>query len=344
MNKLIRKAYLKEHIGYAAVYGLCVVILFGLAGLYGYDNAVGNMSYALVLIAFFTGIYGIYDYVRYKKKCLELADIALESGERDYRLPDAGSLPERIYQKMVREEALERRRVISEYDEKKGDMADYYTMWIHQIKTPIAAMRLILEDGGTEPVAGRQAAEELFKIEQYAEMALHYARLDSLSSDLLFKKYNICEILKQAVKKYAVLFIGSGLSFSMGEFDCQAVTDEKWLAFVLEQILSNALKYTKKGTIAIYGADSAGDRQDGNVSYVAIEDSGIGIRQEDLPRIFERGFTGGNGRLDKRSTGIGLYLCRQIMDRLSHTIRVESRVGQGTKVILGFVQQKAVLM
>lgn len=344
MNKLIRKAYLKEHIGYAAVYGLCVAILFSLAGLYGYDNAVRNMSYALVLIVFFTGIYGIYDYIRYKKKCLELADIALESVERDYRLPDAGSLPERIYQKMVYEEARERRRVISEYDEKKRDMADYYTMWIHQIKTPIAAMRLILEDGGTETAAGRQTAEELFKIEQYAEMALHYARLDSLSSDLLFKKYNIYEILKQAVKKYAVLFIGSGLSFSMGEFDCQAVTDEKWLSFVLEQILSNALKYTKKGTIAVYGADSAGDRQEGNVSYVAIEDSGIGIRQEDLPRIFERGFTGGNGRLDKRSTGIGLYLCRQIMDRLSHTIRVESRVGQGTKVILGFVQQKAVLM
>lgn len=221
-------------------------------------------------------------------------------------------------------------------------MADYYTMWIHQIKTPIAAMRLLLEDraDGTGLLAGQQAAEELFKIEQYAEMALCYARLDSLSSDLLFKKYNVYGILKQAVKKYAVLFIGSGLSFSMEEFAVQAVTDEKWLAFVLEQILSNAIKYTKKGGISIYGADCAGDRLEGEVSYLVIEDSGIGIRKEDLPRIFERGFTGCNGRLEKRSTGIGLYLSRQILDRLSHTIRVESEVGKGTKVILGFVQPK----
>ncbi|MDE7332231.1 MAG: sensor histidine kinase [Lachnospiraceae bacterium] len=342
MNKLIQKAYIKEHIGFAAVYGLGAMILFGLAGLYGYDNAVRNMSYGLVLIVFFAGTYGIYDFIRYRKKCLELADIASQTGERDYHLPDAGCLMEGIYQKMVYEEAQERRRVISEYDEKKGDMADYYTMWIHQIKTPIAAMRLLLADKaeGAGYLEGQQAAEELFKIEQYAEMALHYARLDSLSSDLLFKKYSVYEILKQAVKKYAVLFIGSGLSFSMEEFVCQAVTDEKWLAFVLEQILSNALKYTKKGGIVIYGADSARNRQDGNVAYVVVEDSGIGIRQEDLPRIFERGFTGCNGRLDKRSTGIGLYLCRQIVDRLSHTLRVESRVGEGTKVILGFDQQK----
>lgn len=342
MNKLIIKAYLKEHTRYAFAYGLGILILFSLAGLYEYDRAVRNMSYGLIIIAFFAVVYGIYDFIRYKKKCLELMDTALAVGERDYHLPDAGCLPEHIYQKMVHEEARERRRVVSEYDEKRGDMADYYTMWIHQIKTPIAAMRLLLEDraDGTGLLAGQQAAEELFKIEQYAEMALCYARLDSLSSDLLFKKYNVYGILKQAVKKYAVLFIGSGLSFSMEEFAVQAVTDEKWLAFVLEQILSNAIKYTKKGGISIYGADCAGDRLEGEVSYLVIEDSGIGIRKEDLPRIFERGFTGCNGRLEKRSTGIGLYLSRQILDRLSHTIRVESEVGKGTKVILGFVQSK----
>ncbi|GFI69360.1 sensor histidine kinase GraS [Lachnospiraceae bacterium] len=342
MNKLIIKAYLKEHTRYAFAYGLGILILFSLAGLYEYDRVVRNMSYGLIIIAFFAVVYGIYDFIRYKKKCLELMDTALAVGERDYHLPDAGCLPEHIYQKMVHEEARERRRVVSEYDEKRGDMADYYTMWIHQIKTPIAAMRLLLEDraDGTGLLAGQQAAEELFKIEQYAEMALCYARLDSLSSDLLFKKYNVYGILKQAVKKYAVLFIGSGLSFSMEEFAVQAVTDEKWLAFVLEQILSNAIKYTKKGGISIYGADCAGDRLEGEVSYLVIEDSGIGIRKEDLPRIFERGFTGCNGRLEKRSTGIGLYLSRQILDRLSHTIRVESEVGKGTKVILGFVQPK----
>lgn len=340
MNKLILKAYIKEHIRGVLIYGMGVLILFAIAGLYGYDGAVRNMSYALVLICFLGGIYGVYDYIRYKKKCLKLADIVVDAGERDYHLPDADCMPELLYQKMVVEEEGEKRRLITEFDEKKKDMADYYTMWTHQIKTPIAAMRLLLEDqdDGVQKFTGQQASEELFKIEQYAEMALCYARLESLSSDLLLKKQDVQGIIRQAVKKYAVLFIGSSLSFSMEEISCQAVTDEKWLSFVIEQILSNALKYTKTGSISIYGADSTGNKMEKEVAYIVIEDTGIGIRSEDIPRIFERGFTGYNGRLYKKSTGIGLYLCNQIMNRLSHTIRVESEVGRGTKVILGFEQ------
>lgn len=340
MSKLILKAYVKEHIRGIAVYGLSILTLFIIAGLYGYDRAVINMSYAFVVILFIGGIYGVYNYIRYRKKCLKLADLIADEGERDQRLPEADCLPDALYHKMVSREEREKRQLITEYDETKKDMADYYTMWIHQIKTPIAAMRLLLEDQdeAVSGIAGQQAAEELFKIEQYAEMALHYARLDSLSSDLLFKKHDVYEIMKRAVKKYAVLFIGSGLSFTMEEFSAQVVTDEKWLSFVMEQVLSNALKYTQEGSISVYGADYKGERQTGEVAYMVIEDTGIGIRQEDLPRIFERGFTGYNGRMDKKSTGIGLYLCRQIMSRLSHTIRVESQIGRGTKVILGFVQ------
>ena len=342
MNKRIRKAYIREHIRYALAYGLGISILFILAGLYGYDEALANMSYALVLILFFGSIYVVYDYVCYKKKCLSLADAALREGERESSFPIADNLPEAIYQEMLAAKEQEVSRMITEYDEKKRDMADYYTMWIHQIKTPIAAMHLLLEDvdGETADLTGKQASEELFKIEQYAEMALHYARLDSLTSDLAFKRYEIHEIVKQAVRKYAVLFIGSGLTFSMEEFSLRAVTDEKWMAFVIEQVLSNAIKYTKTGGISIYGANAAGERQTGEVNYMVIEDTGIGIREEDLPRIFERGFTGYNGRMDKKSTGIGLYLCHQIMNRLGAAIRVESKEGKGTKVLLGFCQEK----
>lgn len=342
MNKRIRKAYIREHIRYTLAYGLGISILYILAGLYGYDEALANMSYALVLILFFGSIYVVYDYVCYKKKCLRLADAALREGERASSLPVADSLPEAIYQEMFTAKEQEVSRMITEYDEKKREMADYYTMWIHQIKTPIAAMHLLLEDAGgeTADLTGQQASEELFKIEQYAEMALHYARLDSLTSDLAFKRYEIHEIVKQAVRKYAVLFIGSGLTFSMEEFSLRAVTDEKWMAFVIEQVLSNAIKYTKTGGISIYGANAAGERQTGEVNYMVIEDTGIGIREEDLPRIFERGFTGYNGRMDKKSTGIGLYLCHQIMGRLGAAIRVESKEGKGTKVLLGFCQEK----
>ena len=171
-------------------------------------------------------------------------------------------------------------------------------------------------------------------------MALYFARLDSASSDFLFKEYDVQEIVKQAVRKYSVLFLRSGLSFRMEEFELRAVTDEKWLCFVVEQVFSNALKYTQQGGIAIYGADAQGNPKEGKVSYLVIEDTGIGIRESDLPRIFERGFTGYNGRMDKKATGLGLYLCNQIISRMSHTIRVKSEPGVGTKVILGFVQEE----
>lgn len=335
-ERIILTAYLKEHIREAVIYGAIVVILLGLAGLYEYEKAIENMSYAAVLIAFFGAVYGVWDYFCYRKKCRLLIDAFAKRGERLDYLPESRSYPEKLYRELVGAAEEEARDVISEYGAKKRDIDDYYTMWTHQIKTPIAALRLLLQDE-------KQPLEELFKIEQYAEMALHYARLDSLSSDFLFKTQNIEAIVKQAVKKYSILFIGSGLQFSLENFSAQAVTDEKWLAFVVEQLLSNAIKYTPDGQIRIYGLDDGKteiQEHDAHkeAAYLVIEDSGIGIREEDLPRIFERGFTGYNGRFDGKSTGIGLYLCKQILDRLSHTIQVESRVGKGTKVILGFAR------
>lgn len=350
-EKTIVAAYMKEKAAGMAGYLFLLLVFWIVAGLYGYDEGVQNMSYAALLAGFF-GLcaYGI-GYGSYRKKVRQLYDAFLRMGESDCFLPSPKGLTEQLYYDMVCRTEEDKRQLISELDEKKADMADYYTMWIHQIKTPIAALKLIqqrmTEETSTERIAEdqKQSAEELFKIEKYAEMALHYARLDSMSGDMLFKTYDIAAIIKQAVKKYFILFMGSGLSFSMEEFTCRAVTDEKWLMFVVEQILSNALKYTQEGGIRIYGADKGGreltNRKAGQirVSYVVIEDTGIGIRSGDLPRIFERGFTGYNGRMGKKSTGIGLYLSREIMKRLSHQIRVESEEGKGTKVILGFEQE-----
>lgn len=336
--------YLKEHIGYILYYIAVVMFFLIVSALYGYDNAVVHLLYAVLLSGFFGIIFGIMGYISYRKKCKNLYYALDNSDESAYCLPEAVSLPEELYTNIVRLNDEKRRELIFCLDEKKKDMADYYMMWIHQIKTPIAALRLVLrreqeDNGGIR--SGKQAEEELFKIEQYADMALHYARLDSIASDMLFELCDISVIIKKAVKKYSVLFIGSGLSFSFGELECRAVTDEKWLGFVIEQLLSNALKYTTKGGIRIYGADKDGREISGSeVKYVAIEDTGIGIRESDLPRIFERGFTGYNGRMDKKSTGIGLYLCKQITDRLSHSIKVESAEGVGTKVILGFCQER----
>lgn len=337
--------YIRERYKLLIAYGVIILLFMIFSVIYEYDNGIVNMSYAVIIILFIYFCAAIPDFICYRNKCNKLFAALDHREECDYLLPAPKGLAENLYYNIVCGVQKDKRGLVSELDEKKRDMADYYTMWIHQIKTPIAALRLLLLREGEETNGSRQAPEELFKIERYAEMALHYARLDSMSSDMLFKEHDISYIIRQAVKKYSILFIGSGLNFTMEEFECRAVTDEKWLVFAVEQILSNALKYTQQGGISIYGADEYGNRQGKQeesvqTRYVVIEDTGIGIRACDLPRIFERGFTGYNGRMGKKSTGIGLYMCRQILERLSHTVRADSHMGRGTKVILGFKQDK----
>lgn len=330
-------SYIREHMAVMAVYVMAAILFYFVAGLYGYGDSMKNMSYALFLVLLFGILAGVWGCMRHIRHLTGLLNAGRKEGDREEYLPAARTMAEKCCYEMIHDMEQERREFLSEYDEKKKDMADYYTMWIHQIKTPIAAIRLLLQE--EEDSLSGQKLEELFKIEQYAEMALHYARLDSLSGDLLLKSCDICSITRQTVKRYSLLFIGSGLSFSMEEFSCHAVTDEKWLSFVIGQILSNALKYTPHGQIRIYGEDQGGQRTEGEASCLVIEDTGIGISESDLPRIFERGFTGYNGRLYKKSTGIGLYLCHQILNRLGHTVEVQSEVGRGTRVILGFRQE-----
>lgn len=214
----------------------------------------------------------------------------------------------------------------------RQEMLDYYSLWAHQIKTPISAMRLLLQsmsDLTEEQETGflQPMKVELFKTEQYVEMVLSYLRLEEISSDLILQWYELDEIVRQAVRKYSQLFILKKIKLQYQGCEGRVLTDEKWMLFVIEQLLSNALKYTSKGQISIY-------METGEKPVLVIEDTGIGIQQEDLPRIFEKGFTGYNGRQDKKATGIGLYLCQTVCSKLNHQITIESKEGSGTKVRL----------
>ncbi len=334
--------YVKERSIWLVFLTVVTLVYLAVAGLYGYDGGIRNMLYAAHISFFFLAAGCAVDFAFYARRCMKLEEALAAGAETDYCLPAPKGAVERLYYEMLCQAKQVNCRLVSELDSKTTDMADYYAMWIHQVKTPIAALHLLFERmeecRTAEGAQLRQASEELFKIEQYAEMALHYARLDGMSADMLLKEYDIAAIAKKAVKKYSVLFIGKGLSFSMGAFTCKAVTDEKWLGLVMEQLLANALKYTNAGGIRLYGADESGMERTGEADYVVMEDTGIGIREEDLPRIFERGFTGYNGRMDKKSTGIGLYLCKRVMEQLGHTLRVESAQGQGCRVVMGFGQ------
>lgn len=251
------------------------------------------------------------------------------SRETQQVIPELGAprnLEEADYVNLLKKVWQEKEDCVMETRREQRESLDYYTLWTHQIKTPIAAMRLILQGQDTQTSQDLQA--ELFKTEQYVEMALSYVRLGSASTDYIFRKYSLDFLVRQAVRKYASLFIQKKIKLHLKLLNVQAVTDEKWLTFALGQILSNALKYTARGSISIYC------QPDGTL---VIADTGIGIAPEDLPRIWEKGFTGCNGRKDQRATGIGLYLCKRILENLSHSIRVESKPGEGTKVYIGFL-------
>ena len=200
-------------------------------------------------------------------------------------------------------------------------------MWVHQIKVPIQAMRLLL----SKEEKNSPLNLELFKIEQYVEMALSCARLESDSTDYVIRSLPLEQIVKPAVRKYAPMFISKKISLEMSSLTATVLTDEKWAQFIVEQILSNSLKYTRTGHIRIWQKDPAA---------LVIEDTGIGIDPADIPRLGERGFTGYNGRLDKKSTGIGLYLCKEISRRLSHTLTIESEPGKGTRVTIDFATRQ----
>lgn len=236
-------------------------------------------------------------------------------------LPAARTVEEAELQEILKELGCRMEAALTEWENWRQESMDYYTTWVHQIKTPISVMRMTLEGEDTEE--HRELSAELFRIEQYVEMVLSYLRLDSDSSDYVFQEYDLDSIIRQAVHKYAPLFVRKKLRLSYEPVNVKVLTDEKWLLFILEQILSNSIKYTQEGSVSITLAPD---------KVLNISDTGIGIAPEDLPRIFEKGFTGYNGRSDKKSTGLGLYLCKKAAGRLSHKISVQSKPGAGTVV------------
>lgn len=214
---------------------------------------------------------------------------------------------------------------------------DFFALWAHQIKTPIAALKLLLED--EEPDIG-ESKRELFKIENYVEMALNYLRFEGMSGDIVLGKTNLEPVVKQVVKKYSTIFIHKHLRVELEGLDIDILTDEKWLSFVLEQALSNALKYTREGGIRIFTRKPQDAENTSADTEIVIRDTGIGISSEDVPRVFDKGYTGYNGRMDKKASGLGLYLCKGVCDKLGHKIRIESKVSKGTDVIITVYQEK----
>ena len=312
-----------------------IVVIFGIL-FYLYDIPFDAIIYGCELSFVWCAVCLFIDFYKYYKRH-KLLHI-----NREQFFDDAEQLPEHMdiieydYQELAKELYQAKQELISKNRIAKKELLDYYGMWVHQIKTPIAALDILLQNTERmlyqidekemmqKAISVSDMKMELFKIEQYVEMALNYHRVEDISSDLVFKKNELDDMVRQVIRKYAKIFISKKIKIDFKPTKACIVTDEKWFIFVLEQIISNALKYIKKGQIFIYMKEKS----------LVIKDTGIGIPAEDLPRIFEKGFTGYNGRENKKSTGIGLYLCKNIMDKLQWNITVDSEVGSGTKIYL----------
>lgn len=326
------KARAREILLYAVTLGLLKLVFF----LYNLPSDALNYGFLLVLVL--AGILFFIDFCEFYKRHKELVLVEKNMQDALLDLPEPQTLLETDYQDLLDKLEEIRRKLKSEELISRQEMQDYYGMWVHQIKTPISAMRMLLqtmEDEYPEEKKLRELKAELFRIEQYVEMVLTYLRMEDIASDLKLESYSLDELIRASIRKYSQMFILKKIRLEYKTLNQMVITDKKWFCFVIEQILSNALKYTEKGgTIQIF------IKQESGQLWLVIEDNGIGIWEEDLPRVFERGFTGYNGRADKKSTGIGLYLCKRIMVRLRHQIRIESKVGVGTQVFLGVTREE----
>lgn len=294
-----------------------------------YDLPGEAVGYLLLLCLVVAGLFGAVSFLSFRRKDRILRKVAEEILVTGENLPEAADRLEEDYLALIRQLAEENRRLQAQVESSMSDLTEYYTLWVHQIKTPIAAMDLLLQSG---PGRETELEIELQKIRQYVDMVLQYLRLDSEAKDLVLRRCDLDEAVRQTVRKYAKLFILKKIRLTFRETHLEVLSDEKWLCFLLEQLLSNALKYTPTGgeiTISLAEEET-----------LVIADTGIGIAPEDLPRVFDKGFTGRNGRLDKKATGIGLYLCRRVAGLLGHTIAITSQPGKGTQVRLGLKRPK----
>ena len=319
-------AWLKARLGEIILFAGLILIFSAVVWLSGAGGLLARYT-ALLCTALALAV-ALADLRRFALRHRQLSDALKSICVSDEQLPPPGDLIGEDYTRLIRALGEEKTRAAGAMDLRRREMEDYFTLWAHQIKTPIAAMRLILQTR-PENSAG-ELSQELFRVEQYVEMVLNYLRLDSDSTDFVFKTCDLDGIIRQCVRKYAKQFIRKKISLEYGGTDVQVLTDEKWLCFVIEQLLSNALKYTNVGSIRIYTQGET----------LVIEDTGIGIAPEDLPRVFEKGYTGYNGRTDKKATGIGLYLCKKILQKLGHGISISSEIGKGTRVSIDLSREE----
>ncbi|EOH75105.1 sensor histidine kinase [Enterococcus malodoratus] len=311
------------------IYGMYLVFWFLIfLTFYLYEFPFAPFWDGWLFTMFMLLVYSLVSFYRYCQKQKQLELLATEDLQLSSLifLPKAETLSEKTYQEVLRLVLETKNRQQEDLQQKQRDMLDDFGLWLHQIKTPVAALDLLIQSGQLDP---RTMKNELFKINEYLQMILNYMRQNLNQADLVFQQLSIEKIIKMVVKKYATFFSQKNLSLQLENLEGMVYSDQKWLIFILEQIIFNAIKYTEDGTISISFVENR----------LTIQDTGMGIRAEDLPRVFEKGYTGMNGREQQRASGLGLYLSQQAASKLGCQLYIESRVNEGTTVTIVFPEE-----
>lgn len=262
----------------------------------------------------------------------------LEELDKKYLLPEVIDEPNFLLGEeindVLRELSKSMHENVKHYRTEQEEYREYIEMWIHEIKTPIASSRLVIENNYNDVT--RKIDYQIDRIDNFIEQVLYYTRSDEVSKDYIIKELELDSIVKKVVKKNYRDFISKKIKLEIEEIKETIYSDSKWVEFIVNQILVNSVKYTKEkeGVIKI----SANSQE--NSVVLIIEDNGVGIIERDLDRIFEKGFTGENGRRFGKSTGIGLYLCKRLCDKLGLGLKLESKLNKGTKVRIIFPKDK----
>ncbi|MFU7517207.1 sensor histidine kinase [Clostridium sp. HCS.1] len=280
-------------------------------------------------------LYHIYDYFNKKKYYDELL-MNLEALDKKYLISDVidegNFLESKILYNVICEATKSMKDDISELKINSNEYREYIELWVHEVKTPIASSKLIIENNKSELT--KSIGEEITKVENYIEQVLFYARSNALEKDYIIKELDLKSSVNKVIRRNSKVLIEKKIKIEISELEKIVYTDSKWLEFIINQVLSNSIKYIddskKENRIKFY------TKNIGENVVLYIEDTGIGMNEKDVIKVFEKGYTGENGRKFGKSTGMGLYLCKKLTQKLGLGINIESEIKKGTKISIIF--------
>lgn len=324
-----RRRYWKNRIPFLLTNLVCMATLTVFLLVCG--NSISAVLLILVVwaVVLLAGLF--LTYWKRKRQMKKLLDIAEQLSER-YLISEVMELPEQaddqVYYQLLKMAGKSMLEQIGEVRRERLEYKEYIEQWIHEIKTPITAMKLLCENHRTDWT--KELLLELEKTNRFTEQALYYARSEHTEKDYSVREMSLSQVVHQAIADNKYLLLQSGVRLEVEEMEDTVYSDEKWVRFILNQLIANAVKYRSGQPVLRFST-----RRQQDQVFLVVEDNGIGISPADLPRVFEKGFTGQNGRMIQQSTGIGLYLCKRLCDKLGIGIAVESS-GQRTAISLAF--------